>query len=92
MGTFHEKEFIFVRQFGERYKKQFSQQFVMEKGLKRFGERGKQAAKKGLGQLQKRGCFRPIDVSSKTPEEQNKTQRGMMLLTKKNNKERMVKG
>ena len=47
----------FVRQFGESYERQFSQQFVMEKGLKRFSERGKLAAEKELDQPHKRGCF-----------------------------------
>ena len=41
----------------------------MEKGLKKFGERGKQAVEKELDQLHRRGCFKPVDVSSQSPEE-----------------------
>ena len=65
---------------------------MLEKGLKKFGEKGKLVAEKELDQLHKWGCFQPIDVSTKTHEEKKKTQKGMMLLTKKNNNEKMVKG
>ena len=82
----------FVRRFGENYEKQFSQQYIVEKGLKKFGERGKQAAEKELDHLHQRGCFRPIDISSKTLEEKKRTQKRMMLLTEKNNDEKTVKG
>ena len=47
----------FVRQFGKNYENQFSQQYIMEKGLKKFGERGREAAEKELDQLHRRGCF-----------------------------------
>ena len=42
--------------------------------------------------MHKRGCFQPIDVSTKTDKEKKKTQRGMMLLTEKNNPDKTVKG
>ena len=67
-------------------------QYIVEKGLKKFGERGKQAAEKELDQLHRRGCFRPVDVSSKTPDEKKKKQKGMMLLTEKNNDKKTLKG
>ena len=82
----------FVQQFGDQYAAQFSQQYIFEKGIKKFGDRGKSAAEKELEQLHKRGCFKPIDVSTKTDEEKKKTQRGMMLLTEKNNPDKTVKG
>ena len=65
----------FVRQFGKNYENQFSQQYIVEKGLKKFGEYGKQAVEKELDQLHRHGCFRPVDVSSKTPDEKKKTKR-----------------
>ena len=65
---------------------------MFEKGLKKFGNHGKLAAEKELDQLHKRGCFRPIDVSTKSEEEKRKTQKGMLLLTEKNNAEKTVKG
>ena len=82
----------FIKQFGKEYEAQFSQQYIFEKGVKKFGERGRSAAEKELDQLHKRGCFQPIDVSTQTDEEKKKTQRGMMLLTEKNNPEKTVKG
>ena len=71
---------------------QFSRQYIFKKGIKKFGDRRKSAAKKELDPLHKRGCFQPINVSTKTKEEKKKTQRGMMLLTEKNNPEKTVKG
>ena len=82
----------FVRQFGKSYENQFSQQYIIEKGLKKFGEQGKQAAEKELDQQHRRGHFQPIDVSTNTPKEKKRTQKGMMSLTEKKNKEKTVKG
>ena len=61
-----------MRQFGDNYQTQFSQQYILEKGLKKFGERGKLAAEKELDQLHKRGCFKPIDVSTKNRQRKTK--------------------
>ena len=41
----------FTKQFRDRYMAQFSQQYIFEKGLKKFGDRGKAAAEKELDQL-----------------------------------------
>ena len=91
-GNVSQKGVKFVRQFGDNYVKQFSQQYILEKGLKKFGEKGKLAAEKELDQLHKWGCFKLIDVSTKSYEEKKKTQKGMMLLTKKNNDKKTLKG
>ena len=62
----------FIKQFGNEYEAQFSQQYVFEKGIKMFGEQGRSAAEKELDQLHKRGCFQPIDVSTQTDEEKRR--------------------
>ena len=41
----------FTKQFGEQYMTQFSQQYIFEKGLKKFGDWGRAAAEKELNQL-----------------------------------------
>jgi hypothetical protein len=59
------------------------QQYIVNKGLKLFGDRGKQAASKELQQLHDRECFSPILVSELTPSEKKKAQEGIMFLTEK---------
>ena len=61
----------------------FGQQYMLKKGLKKFGEAGSKAASKELDQLIKRGCFAPEDVSNLTESEKRKAQDGLMLLTEK---------
>jgi hypothetical protein len=41
----------------------FAQQYILQKGLRKFGELGSMAVKKELDQLHKRNCFKPINVS-----------------------------
>ena len=40
----------------------FGQQFMLHRGLKRFGSRGNDAAYKELKQLHDRKCFTPINI------------------------------
>ena len=68
----------------------FVQQYQLHKGLKKFGQRGMEGARKEADQLHRRSCFRPVDVSTLTPEEKREAAEGMMLLTEKKTKE--VKG
>ena len=68
----------------------FAQQYVLQKGLKKFGERETRAPGRKPDQLHRRNCFRPVDVASLTPEEKRKAAEAMMLLTEKRSKE--VKG
>ena len=49
--------------------KSFAQQYILQKGLKRFGKKGYEATRKELIQLIKRNCFEPISVKSMTGRE-----------------------
>ena len=42
----------------------FAQQYILHKGLKKYGQKGVEAATAELDQLHKRNCFTPIDVSA----------------------------
>ena len=64
----------------------FAQQYIFQKGLKKFGQRGKAAAGKELDQLHRRTCFTPIDISTLTPEEKRKAMEALMFLTEKRDK------
>jgi hypothetical protein len=68
----------------------FVQQCVLQKGLKKFGERGHNGAVKEADQLHRRNCFAPVDVATLTPEEKHKAVEALMLLTEKHDKS--VKG
>jgi len=61
----------------------YGQQYILQKGLKKFKERGSEAAIKELDQLHKQNCFTPVDVSSLTAAEKRKAQEALMFLTKK---------
>ena len=41
----------------------FAQQYLLQKGLKKFGEKGMAASRKELDQLHNRNCFGPLNVS-----------------------------
>ena len=68
----------------------FGQQYILQKGLKIFKERGEEAASKELDQLHKRNCFTPIDLLTLSPEEVRKTVEALMFLTEK--RDQSVKG
>ena len=68
----------------------FAQQYIFEKGLKKFKQRGSDAAAKELDQLHRRNCFSPLDVSKMTPQEKRKAMDALMFLTEKRDKS--VKG
>ena len=61
----------------------FGQQYILPKGLKKFGKQGRDATHKELDQLHRRACFTPIDVSQMTPSEKKKAQQAIVLLTEK---------
>jgi hypothetical protein len=61
----------------------FAQQYLLQHGTKKFGDKGAQAATKELDQLHQRNCFTPIDVSKMTPSEKKKAQQALMFLTEK---------
>jgi hypothetical protein len=71
----------------------FAQQYMLKRGIKKYGERGSEAAMKELDQLHQRNCFTPIDINKLTPSEKRKAQEALMFLTKKHDgkiKGRMV--
>ena len=68
----------------------FAQQYIFEKGLKKFKQRGSDAAAKELDQLHRRNCFSPLDVSKMTPQEKRKAMEALMFLTEK--RDNTVKG
>ena len=62
----------------------FAQQFILQKGIKKFGHHGKAAARKEIDQLHCRTCFTPIDISTLTEEEEKaKAMEALMFLTEK---------
>jgi hypothetical protein len=68
----------------------FGQQYVLQKGLKKFQEHRLKAALKEMDQLHHRYCFKPIDVSKMTAKEKRKAVNVIMLLTEKKSGE--IKG
>jgi hypothetical protein len=58
----------------------FAQQFIYQKGIQKFGEKGRKAALDEFEQLHKRNCFDPIDVSKLTPSEKKKAMQSLSLL------------
>ena len=62
----------------------FAQQYMLERGLKKFGNEGEKATYKEMEQLHKRRCFTPISVKELTKEEKKKAQRALCFLTQKN--------
>ena len=72
------------------HKDSFAQQYILQKGLKVFGQKGHSAAKKELEQLDKRICFYPVAINEMTSEERKKAQQALMFLCEK--RDRSVKG
>ena len=61
----------------------FGQQYVIQKGLKKFGEKARQGAMKELDQLHKRNCFSLININTLTPKERKKRKMESCWLQKK---------
>ncbi len=64
----------------------FAQQFLLNKGLKLFGQRGHDASLKEMDQLHRRNCFTPISIAELSPTERRKAQQALMFLGKKRDK------
>ena len=79
---------LFMTQIKERVKSRdgvsFIQQYYLTKGLKIFGDKGRDAAMKELQQLVERNCWEPKLISELTAEEKRKAVDSMMLLAEKN--------
>eukprot|EP00980_Cylindrotheca_fusiformis_P020847 scaffold7835_cov53-Cylindrotheca_fusiformis.AAC.2 len=61
----------------------FGQQYIMQKGLKVFGDKGKKAATKEMDQLYKRNCFEPVSIKDMKPSKKRKAMEALMFLTEK---------
>ena len=59
------------------------QTFSLKQGIKKFGERGKQAAMKELRQLHDRVVFEPVDVSTLTSDDKQKAMESLIFLAEK---------
>jgi hypothetical protein len=71
----------------------FPQQYMLQKRLKVFGNKGHEALMKEIDQLHKRTCFAPLKVKEMKPSERKKAQMALMFLTEKRDrsmKDRMV--
>jgi hypothetical protein len=62
---------------------QFGQQYIVQKGLKKFGSKGRAATLKELRQLHDRVCFEPVNVHSMTENEKKKAQEALLFLSEK---------
>ena len=65
-------------------------QLPLNRGLKKFGDRGRAAAAKEVGQLHDRVCFKPVLPSTMTESEKKKVVDSILLLTEK--RDSTVKG
>ncbi|MGC9215006.1 hypothetical protein [Athalassotoga sp.] len=61
----------------------YGQQYILQKGLKKFKKAGEDAAGKELEQLHKRNCFTPMDVTKLSPEEKKKQWRHLCFSQKR---------
>ena len=68
----------------------FGQQFTLEKGLKKFGDKGVKGTEKEIGQLHDRECFKPKRIDEMTHDQRRKAQVALAYLTEKKTGE--VKG
>jgi hypothetical protein len=73
-----------------QHRASFMQQYILQKGMKVFGQKGHEASKKEIDQLHKRTCFAPLKVKQMKPSERKKAQMALMFLTEKRDKS--VKG
>ena len=55
----------------------------VQKGIKKFGAAGSEAAIKELDQLHKCNCFTPVDVATMTTAEKSKAVNSLLFLTNK---------
>ena len=72
-----------MREGAPSEEKTFGQQYVIQKGIKMYGEDAINSAMKELDQLHRRQCFTPVSLKEMTPDELRKVQDGIMLITQK---------
>ena len=71
---------MLMEDMNEKFKteKQLIQQYILQKGLKKFGKKGYDVAIKETEQLHYQKCFTPIDVSKLS---KSKWQKAQIILT-----------
>jgi hypothetical protein len=69
-----------------KHRASFAQQYMLQKVLKVFGNKGHEASMKEINQLHKRTCFAPLKVKEMKPCERKKAQVALMFLTEKRDK------
>ncbi len=62
-----------------------ARQYLIQKGLKVFGEEGRKALLKEMDQLHRRNCFTPRSIADMTVIERRRAQQASMFLTEKRN-------
>ena len=60
-----------------------SQQFILQKAIKKFGSQGVRAAKDEVKQLHGRTCFKAIAIAELTRREKERAMDGLMFVTQK---------
>jgi hypothetical protein len=68
----------------------FAHQYMLQKGLKVFGNKGHKALMKEIDQLHKMTCFAPLKVKEMKHSKRKKAQMALMFLIEKRDKS--VKG
>jgi len=58
-------------------------QLILQKGLKKFGNKGNEAVTEELEQLHERGCFNPINFEKLSHQERKRAMEALMYLTEK---------
>jgi len=61
----------------------FIQQYFLDKGLRKFGDRGHAAAYKEVKQLNNRDTFKPLAIGEMTPQEKRKAMEALLFLAEK---------
>ena len=61
----------------------FTQQYMVQKGIKKFGAARVKATIKELNQLHKQNCFTPVDVSTLTTAKKSKAVNSLLFLNEK---------
>jgi hypothetical protein len=69
-----------------KYRASFAQQYMLQKGLKVFGNKGHKALMKEINQLHKRTCFALLKEKEMKDSERKKAQMALMFLTEKRDK------
>ena len=77
-------------QFKERMKmtkiehgNQYVVTYSLRKGIKEFGEQGKQSVVKEMKQLHDRNCFKPVNITTLSPTEKKRALESLIFLTEK---------